>query len=93
MHRLAPAARAHLLRLHDESYDARLGGLRTAQKFIDRDSVEYALAHHLNSDVRYPELDRAAGYVCTARRCSAPAFDANRYSEQIQKLIAQRVDS
>lgn len=44
--RLAPAARAHLLRLHDESYDARLGGLRTAQKFIDRDSVEYALAHH-----------------------------------------------
>lgn len=44
--RLPPEARAHLLRLHDESYDARLGGLRTAQKFIDRDSVEYALAHH-----------------------------------------------
>lgn len=41
---LAAADRAYLLRRHDESYDATLGGLRTAQKFIDRDSVEYALA-------------------------------------------------
>lgn len=42
---LTPAARTHLLRRHDLSYDPRLGGLTTAQKFIDRDSVEYALAH------------------------------------------------
>ena len=38
-------SRAYLLRRHDESYDEKRGGLRTAQKFIDRDSVEYALAH------------------------------------------------
>ena len=42
---LAEADRAYLLRRHDESFDTRLGGLRTTQKFIDRDSVEYALAH------------------------------------------------
>ncbi len=42
---LAVADRAFLLRRHDESFDAKLGGLRTSQKFIDRDSVEYALAH------------------------------------------------
>lgn len=39
------ASRAYLLRRHEKSYDSRLGGLRTAQKFVDRDSVEYALAH------------------------------------------------
>lgn len=42
---LAQADRAYLLRRHDDSFDERLGGLRTTQKFIDRDSVEYALAH------------------------------------------------
>ncbi|HSW12382.1 MAG TPA: DUF255 domain-containing protein [Solimonas sp.] len=42
---LAATARAQLLRRHEQSYDARLGGLATAQKFIDRDSVEYALEH------------------------------------------------
>ncbi|MGQ0503023.1 MAG: DUF255 domain-containing protein [Panacagrimonas sp.] len=42
---LAPADRAFLLRAHDDSFDRKLGGLLTAQKFIDRDSVEYALAH------------------------------------------------
>lgn len=43
--RLTPADRAFLLARHDRSFDAELGGLRTAQKFIDRDSVEYALVH------------------------------------------------
>lgn len=42
---LAAAARERLLRRHDESYDPERGGLKTGQKFIDRDSVEYALAH------------------------------------------------
>ena len=42
---LTAAQRDFLRRRHEESYDAELGGLRTAQKFLDRDSVEYALAH------------------------------------------------
>ncbi len=42
---LAAADRAYLLGQHDRSFDAKLGGLRTSQKFIDRDSVEYALVH------------------------------------------------
>jgi len=42
---LGAAARARLLQRHEQSYDARLGGLATPQKFIDRDSVEYALVH------------------------------------------------
>lgn len=37
-----------LLKLHDDDYDAKLGGLRSAQKFIDRDSVEYAISHAKN---------------------------------------------
>jgi len=42
---LAAADRAYLLGQHDRSYDVQRGGLRTSQKFIDRDSVEYALVH------------------------------------------------
>ncbi|AXQ29014.1 thioredoxin domain-containing protein [Solimonas sp. K1W22B-7] len=42
---LTAEARARLLQRHELSYDTRFGGLATAQKFIDRDSVEYALAH------------------------------------------------
>ena len=42
---LAATDRAFLLAQHDRSFDAKLGGLRTSQKFIDRDSVEYALVH------------------------------------------------
>jgi len=42
---LSAAQKSKLLGLHETSYDAKLGGLNTAQKFIDRDSVEYAMAH------------------------------------------------
>lgn len=37
--------RSNLLKLHSDDYDHELGGLNSAQKFIDRDSVEYALGH------------------------------------------------
>lgn len=37
-----------LLKLHDDDYDPKLGGLSSAQKFIDRDSVEFSMAHAKN---------------------------------------------
>lgn len=43
--RLSAAARQTLLAMHERSFDAELGGLKLAQKFMDRDSVEYALRH------------------------------------------------
>ena len=44
-----------------------------------------------NNDVAFPEFGRAAGYVCTAQRCSAPSFEASRYAQQIERLTtAQR---
>lgn len=42
---LSDLQRARLRRLHAEADDPELGGLRIAQKFMDRDSVEYSLAH------------------------------------------------
>lgn len=41
---LAPALREKLARRHVNTFDPKRGGLRTQQKFLDRDSVEYALA-------------------------------------------------
>lgn len=43
--RLPAAARKNLLSVHDSSYDHEHGGLKGALKFLDRDSVEYAVAH------------------------------------------------
>lgn len=39
-----------------------------------------------NTDVTYPALDRAAGYVCADGRCSRPSFEPGDYAGQIQKL-------
>ncbi|TLY52224.1 MAG: thioredoxin domain-containing protein [Gammaproteobacteria bacterium] len=42
---LAPATRDDLIKRHRDTFDAQLGGLALEQKYLDRDSVEYALAH------------------------------------------------
>jgi len=34
-----------------------------------------------NADVEYPQLDKAAAFVCTARACSAPLFDPATVAE------------
>lgn len=41
-----------------------------------------------NHDVRYPEFDRPAGYVCSDGRCSAPSFERGRYRQQIERLTS-----
>jgi uncharacterized protein YyaL (SSP411 family) len=47
---LDPETRAELIKRHHESYDAKLGGLATGQKYLDRDSVEYAIDQALAGD-------------------------------------------
>lgn len=42
---LSKPARDYLLRRHEQSFDSRLGGLNTPQKFVDRDSMEFSLRH------------------------------------------------
>ena len=44
-HLLDAAHRQDLQQRHTNSYDRERGGLRTVQKYIDRDSVEYAIAN------------------------------------------------
>jgi hypothetical protein len=47
---LAAETRAELIRRHRDTDDAKLGGLTLAQKFLDRDSVEYAMDRALAGD-------------------------------------------
>ncbi len=47
---LAAETRAELRKRHRDTYDAKLGGLTTGQKYLDRDSVEYAIAQALAGD-------------------------------------------
>lgn len=66
-------------------FDAALktpGGYRRVEWW---DRTEGPLPH---ADVSYPELAKAAGYVCTAGRCSRPSFEAADYATQITRLIA-----
>ena len=39
-----------------------------------------------NPDVQYPELNRAAAFVCTNRVCSAPIFNSTELSARIDKI-------
>lgn len=42
--------RSVLINRHRNTYDARLGGLDIGQKYLDRDSVEYAIVRALDDD-------------------------------------------
>lgn len=43
-----------------------------------------------NHDVAYPRLGKPAGFVCTAKRCSSPRFEAGDYAHMIEKLRSER---
>lgn len=43
-----------------------------------------------NPDVRYPELPRAAAFVCTQGTCSVPQFDAKTLAELAKRLEQAR---
>jgi uncharacterized protein YyaL (SSP411 family) len=45
---LDTATRAELVKRHRSTYDDKLGGLALGQKFLDRDSVEYAITQALD---------------------------------------------
>jgi uncharacterized protein YyaL (SSP411 family) len=47
---LDPPIRAVLMDRHRKTYDANLGGLDIGQKYLDRDSVEYAISRALDGD-------------------------------------------
>jgi hypothetical protein len=42
-----------------------------------------------NPDVKYPQLARAAVFICTNRTCSAPIFQASDIRSKIERLAAK----
>ena len=69
---LSAAARDELIKRHHDSYDATLGGLTTTQKFLDRDSVEYALIAGQRGDA--DETAMARKTLDAARALFDPAW-------------------
>lgn len=69
---LPDALRATLEANHREAYDTRLGGLKLVQKFIDRDSVEYALVRAAAGDTT--EAQRARQTLDAARVLIDPVW-------------------
>ena len=51
--------RAALIKRHRETYDAKLGGLDIGQKYLDRDSVEYAIGRGLAGDAAESAMAKA----------------------------------
>lgn len=68
--RLPASTRQNLLKVHDDSYDHKLGGLKSAMKFLDRDSVEYSIMHA--ADLR--EADKATQTLDAARALLDPVW-------------------
>jgi len=42
-----------------------------------------------NPDVRYPQLSRAAAFICTDSTCSLPIFDASKVATEIARSVRQ----
>ncbi|MGH8238542.1 MAG: thioredoxin domain-containing protein [Steroidobacteraceae bacterium] len=42
-----------------------------------------------NPDVRYPQLSRAAAFICTDSTCSLPIFDASKITTEIARSVRQ----
>jgi uncharacterized protein YyaL (SSP411 family) len=55
---LDAATRAELIQRHRQTYDDKLGGLAIGQKYLDRDSVEYAIDQGLASEVSETAMAR-----------------------------------
>jgi hypothetical protein len=41
-----------------------------------------------NADVEYPDMPRAAGFICTGSACSSPAFSTTDLVKKLQKATA-----
>jgi uncharacterized protein YyaL (SSP411 family) len=46
-----------------------------------------------HADVAYPELKRAAAFLCTEGRCSAPAFTPEELRARLERAAAKRADA
>jgi len=55
---LSKRTRAELLQRHTDSYDPEYGGLKLGQKFLDRDTVEYAMLKALGGDKQNERIAR-----------------------------------
>lgn len=42
-----------------------------------------------NPDVRYPQLPRAAAFICTDSTCSLPIFDASKVATEVARSVRQ----
>jgi uncharacterized protein YyaL (SSP411 family) len=69
---LDAATRAELGKRHRDTYDDKLGGLAIGQKFLDRDSVEYAIAQALAGDAEEAAMARKT--LDAARALFDPAW-------------------
>ncbi len=69
---LAEQTRAELVKRHRATFDARLGGLDIEQKYLDRDSVEYALVRAQAGDAE--EKNQALKTLDAARALVDPVW-------------------
>lgn len=76
---LSPSVRTTLEQRHKQRYDEKLGGLDIGQKFIERDSIEWAL--HLSQQGNAQETRRAQQTLNAAMKLIDPVWGgAYQYS-------------
>ncbi|MBI3817231.1 MAG: thioredoxin domain-containing protein [Planctomycetes bacterium] len=61
-------------------YRTALAGFSTYRRVEWYDRAEGGLR---NKDIEYPELDRAAAFVCSTHRCSSPIFGVDELAKKI----------
>jgi hypothetical protein len=63
-----------------------LGSIRSHELIEVRDPMD---RHPLPTSIAYPQLDRAALFLCTARACSSPVFDSEKVRARIARAESQ----
>ncbi len=67
-------------------FNAALAFFSTSKKTEWWDKSEGRLP---NQDVEYPDIGKAAAFICTQRRCSLPVFDPTKLADAIRRITSQ----
>lgn len=64
--------------------------LRLPSNYVQLEWYDATEAKPIQTEIPFPESDKAAAYVCTDRACSAPIEDATKFASAIERILAKK---
>lgn len=64
--------------------------LRIPSNYVQLEWYDATEPNPLQTEIPFPESDKPAAYVCTDRSCSPPIEDPDKFSSQIERILARK---